>query len=58
MLKKRFVLYEGFIDVYHNNKIDAIEKLSYHIARVRILGSIEYVTTRNYYFLENSWKIF
>ena len=56
MSKKRFVLCEGFIDVYHNNKIPAIE-ISYHIARVRILGSMEYVTTRNYYFLENSWKI-
>ena len=57
MLKKRFVLYEGFIDVYHNNKIAAIEKLSYHIARVRIIGSTEYVSTRNYSFLENLWKI-
>ena len=58
MLKKRFVISEGFIDVHHDNKIAAIEKLSYHIACIRILGSMEYVTTRNYSFLENSWKIF
>ena len=55
MAKKRFVINEEEIDVFHNIfYIPKIEKLSFHISHVRIIGSMECGKTRNEYFHESS----
>ena len=52
-----FVLHEEVIDVFHeNNYIPTIEKLSFHLVRVRILCSIEFENTRHIYFQNNATK--
>ena len=52
--KKYFVLHEEFIDVFHEKcYIPTIEKLSFHLARVRILGS-KCGKTRDYFYRENA----
>ena len=54
MAKICFVFHKEFIDVFHEFfYIPTIEKLSFHLAYVRILGSMEYVKTRNYLFRVN-----
>ena len=54
--RENFVLHEEVIDVFHNKLYTTtIEKLSFHLACVRILGSMECGNTRNNYFRENSW---
>ena len=48
MAKKCFVLYDEVIDVFHEKiYIITIEKVSFHIANVSIVGSMECVKTRN-----------
>ena len=47
-MKKCFVLHEEVIDVFIGNfYIPTIEKLSFRLARVRILGLMECGKTRN-----------
>ena len=54
MTKKSFVLHEEVTDVFHDKfHIPTIEKLLFHLSRVRIIGSMEYGKTRNYYFHNN-----
>ena len=56
-VKKCFVLHGEVIDVFHEkNYIPTIEKLLFHIAHVRIIGSMECVKTRNYCFRVNASK--
>ena len=58
MAKKGFVLHEEVIDVFHEKYyIPTIEKVSFHLAHVRILGSMEYGKTRNDCFHGNTLKI-
>ena len=47
MEKICFVFHEEVIDVFHQKKIPTIEKLSFHLAHVMILGSMEYGKIRN-----------
>ena len=48
MAKKCFVLHDEVIDVFHEKiYIITIEKVSFHIANVSIVGSMECVKTRN-----------
>ena len=48
MAKKYFVLHEEVIDVVHTNiYIPTIEKLSFNLVHVRIIGSMECGKTRN-----------
>ena len=48
MAKKCFVLHEEVIDVFHEFfYIPTIEKLSFHLAHVRIIGSMECGKTIN-----------
>ena len=55
MLKKYFVLHEEVIDVLHEMFYTlTIENVSFHIAHVRILGSMECGKTRNYCFRANA----
>ena len=50
MVKKCFVLHKEVRDVFHKkNYIPTIEKLSFCIAHVRILGSMESDKTSNYF---------
>ena len=57
MLKKCLVLHEEVIDVFHEKyDIPKIEKLSFHIACVRFLGSMEFEKTRNDCFHANASK--
>ena len=54
MVNKCFVVHEKVIDVFHENfYIPTIEKLSFHLDHVRILGSMECGKTRNYCFYWN-----
>ena len=55
MVKKCFLLHEEVINIFHKkNYIPTIEKVSFHLAHVRILGSIEYGKTRNDCFCNNA----
>ena len=57
MLKKCFVLHEEAIDVFHDKfYIPTIEKLSFQIELVRILGSMECGKTINYCFRASASK--
>ena len=57
MVNKCFVLHEEVIDVFHNKfYITTIEKLSFNLSHVRILGSMECGRTRNYCFHDNTSK--
>ena len=57
MVKKRFVILKEDIDVFHKIfYIPTIEKLSFHISHVRIIGSMECRKTRNEYFHESLCK--
>ena len=48
MLKKCFVICDQFKDVFNEKfYIPAIEKLSFNLAHVRIIGSMECGKTRN-----------
>ena len=48
MVNECFVVHEEVIDVFHENfYIPAIEKVSFHLARVRVIGSMECGRTRN-----------
>ena len=52
MVKKCFVLQEEVIGVFHKkNYSPTIEKLLFHLARVRILGSMECRKNRNDFFV-------
>ena len=47
MVKKYFALHKKVIDVFHDFfYIPTIEKLSFLLAHVRIIGSMEYGKTR------------
>ena len=55
--KKCFVLHEEVIYVFHEkNYITTIEKLSFNLTHVRIIGSMECGNTRNYCFRVNASK--
>ena len=57
MLKKYCVLHKEVIYVFHKNLyIPTIEKLSFHRARVRILGSMEFGKIINNCFHDNASK--
>ena len=57
MVKISFVIHEEVIDVINEKiNITTIEKLSFHIAHVRIIGSMEFGNTRNDCFHDNSLK--
>ena len=48
MVKKCFVLHKEVIGVFYEKfYIPTIEKLSFHLANIRILGSMECGKTRN-----------
>ena len=48
MVKNLFVCHKEVIDVFHNKfYIPTIEKLSFHLSRVRIIGSMECEKIRN-----------
>ena len=50
MAKKCFILHEEVIDAFYNFfYIPTIEKLTLHLALVRILGSMEYGKTRHFF---------
>ena len=51
-LKKFFVIHEKVIDVFHQIfYIPTIEKLSFYIYHVRIIGSMEFGNTKIYLFM-------
>ena len=55
MAKKCLVLHEEVIDVFHEKYyIPAIEKLSFNLAHVRLIGSMECGKTRNIFFRPNA----
>ena len=57
MVKKHFVIHEEVIDVFHEKSyIPKIEKLSFYLTHVKILGSMEYGNTRYDYFRDNALK--
>ena len=57
MVKKCFVLHKEVVDVFYDNfYIPTIEKLSFHLSHVRIIGSMEGGKTINYFFHDNSLK--
>ena len=57
MVKKRLVIYEEVIDVFHEKcYIPTIEKLSFHIYRIKIIGSMECGKIRNDCFHDNISK--
>ena len=57
MAKKCFVIHEEVIDIFHDKMyIPTIEKLSFHIAHVRIIGSMEYGNTINYFSHDKALK--
>ena len=56
-LEETIGLYEKVIDIFHNKfYIITIEIFSFHLAHLRIIGSIEYGIHQNYYFRVNSEK--
>ena len=51
MVKKYFILHEEVIDVFHEKMyIPTLEKISFDLANVSIIGSMEFGNTRNYFF--------
>ena len=57
MAKKCFVLHEKVIDIFHEKcYIPTIEKVSFHLTHVRIIGSMECGKTRNDCFHANTSK--
>ena len=57
MAKKCFVLHEEVIDIFHDKcYFPTIEKLSFHLAHVRIIGSMERGKTENYCFHDNTLR--
>ena len=55
MVKKCFVIHKEVIDLFHDKfYIPTIEKLPFHIAYVKILGSMECDNTRNDCFRYNA----
>ena len=57
MVKKFFVIREEVIYAFHEKHyIPTIEKLSYHLVHVIILGSMEYFKTINDFFHANASK--
>ena len=55
MTNKCFVLFKEVIDVFHEIfYIPTVEKLSFHIAQVRILDSMECENIRNRCFHDNA----
>ena len=57
MAKKCFLLIQEVIDVFHEKSyIPTIEKLSFHLTSVRIIGSMEFGKTRNNVFHDNGLK--
>ena len=58
MAKKVFILHMECIDVFHDKcYITTIEKLSFHLSNINILGSMECGTTRNDFFMIMHKKI-
>ena len=54
MVKKCFVFCKEVVDVFHDKcYIPTIEKMSFHLANFRIIGSMEYKRTRNDCFHDN-----
>ena len=52
MVNKYFVLHEDFMDIFNDKiYIPTIEKLSFDLAHVRILGSTENGNNRNYFYM-------
>ena len=52
-------IHEGVIDVFREkNYIPAIEKLSFHISHVMIIGSMEYGKTKNDCYQSNALNIY
>ena len=50
MAKKCFVVHEEVINVFHEKiYTPTIEKVSFHLDRVRIIGSVEFGKTKNGY---------
>ena len=57
IVKKCFFLHEEVVEVFHKYVyIPTIEKLSFHLAHVRILGSMEYGKNINDCFCANASK--
>ena len=57
VVKKYFVPHQEVIDFFHEKyHIPTIEKLSFHLAHVRIFGSMECGKTINDYFHGNAQK--
>ena len=54
MGNKYFVLDEEVINVFHERKKPTIEKLSFHLAHFRILGSMECGRTINDFLHDNA----
>ena len=55
MIQKCFVLREEVIYVFHENKyIPTIEKLSFSLVHVKIIGSMECGKTKNDYLHDNA----
>ena len=54
MVNKCFVLHEDFMDIFNDKiYIPTIEKLSFDLAHVRILGSMKFRNAKNYYSNDN-----
>ena len=57
MVKKCFVLHEEVINLFHNKfRIPTIEKLPFHLACVRIIGSMDCGKTGNMFLHGNAFK--
>ena len=56
MENKIFVLHEEVIDLFHRIKKIQNRKISFHLAHVRILGSMECVKIRKVFFHDNAPK--
>ena len=53
MANNFFVLHKEVVDVFNNKfYIPTIEKLSFHIAHVRIIGSMEFRKTKTYFLIK------
>ena len=59
MVNKCFVIHEEVIDVFYDKfYIPTIEKLSFNLFHVRIIGSMEYDNTRNDCYHDNASNIY
>ena len=57
MVTECFVLHKDVIDIFHAKfYIPTIEKLSFRLFCVRVLGSMEFGKTRNDFFHDNAFK--